>query len=137
MDEPFFQNLLYASLRVAISDRMHFDDHWCGPREFRLFQEELVAIYESTSADAPTVEIFCCAGPARSYIVKVPDYSDRKGFMIRTGASDHRMAQLAAMLAEQISRGMLAVYPRELDENRPTNSANDADSPSNTPKLPE
>lgn len=64
---PFsFLNAPYADEIAA------FGPHWCGPKEYEHGEDALVALYTSSDdSDGQSVEVYCCAMPARFYTLKV------------------------------------------------------------------
>lgn len=89
-----------------------FGQHWCGPVKYEHMKNVLVAKYQKESRDGQTVHVYCCAAPARFYILKVKAGKNsvgrrQKAWELGTGSSADTMA---AQIAEAISGGMLALH---------------------------
>ena len=103
-----------AFIAPYASELLAFGNHWCGPETYKLWEETLVARYES-EGDGQSVEVYCCAAPARFYTIKVLADTNSVGDPLKpwelgTGSS---MADLAAKIAKAASRGMLGFHELE------------------------
>ena len=87
-----------------------FGDHWCGPDKYPHWGDTLVATYEGTG-DGQTVEVYCTAGPARFYTLRIRAGKDsvgapQKPWQLGTGSGEEK---LAADIAKAISEGGLGL----------------------------
>jgi hypothetical protein len=93
-------------------ERAVFGTHWCHVGNYNHAEEELIAFYpKEIGGDGQDVEVYCSAWPARFYVVKALEGVNSVGklmpaWTLGTGSS---MADTAALLAEKISEGMLAL----------------------------
>jgi hypothetical protein len=105
-----FENILYA---VSLDDREAFGSNWCGPEEFVIWTEVLVAKYPKVEGgDGNPVEIYCTAAPARFYRISIlASFNSvgepKPGFEVFTGAGTG-ISKTAAKIAEDCSQGMLS-----------------------------
>lgn len=106
---------MFNSMYQAYADeRSVFGSHWCGQEQLQHGEDVLVAKYpKDKDGDGQSVDVFCCAMPARFYTLVVspdPDSLGRhqEGYKISTGSSCH---ELAAKLAEAIAGGMVGFAP--------------------------
>jgi hypothetical protein len=89
-----------------------FGEHWCYSGDYPHGEDVLVAFYpKEKGGDGQNVEVYCAAYPARFYrIVALESYNSIgepiPAWTLGTGSS---MAEEAALLAEKISEGMLAL----------------------------
>lgn len=111
--DPF--DFLYDSREDA---KTAFGVHWCGPSKFEHGEDALVAKYDKhpPDGDGQSVEVYCCALPARFYRLRVlagPNSIGevRPGFSVGTGSSQE---ELAASIAKAIADGMLGFHPEEV-----------------------
>ncbi len=90
-----------------------FGEYWCGPGKLEHGEDVLIARYPKDNGDGQSVDIYCCAMPARFYILKVlADVNSvdesQVAYEVSTGSSQ---AGLAALIAKAISGGMLGFKP--------------------------
>lgn len=94
-------------------DTEPFGEHWCGPQQFKPWEETLIAVYASPdTSDGQSVEVYLTAAPARFWTIRVLDDRDSAGesldrFDITTGSGGREMAQFVHKTAELIADGML------------------------------
>ena len=99
------------------SELKAFGANWCGPEHYPHGEDVLVARYpketdDDGKGDGQSVDVYCCAMPARFYILKVKSEPNSIGdnqdaFEVRTGSSE---AKTAAIIAEKVASGMLGFY---------------------------
>ena len=95
---------------IKESEKAVFGSSWCGPDKFNRTDRPLIANYpKEIDSDGQSVEIYCSAGPARSYEVKVLDDKDnhKKGSVIKFGAGVG--GKLAVQIAEAIQDGLIRI----------------------------
>jgi hypothetical protein len=91
-----------------------FGENFSFPKKYVHGEDIGCALYRKEPGnDGQTVEVFCCALPARFYILKVlPGVNScdepKAGYTISTGSGQ---AELAAKIADAISQGMLDFKP--------------------------
>jgi hypothetical protein len=91
-----------------------FGDHWCGPDKYKYGEDTLIAKYPVTeNTDGQSVEIYCCALPARFYKLHVLESLNsldkiQPAYTISTGSSAWN---IAALIAKNITNGMLEFEP--------------------------
>lgn len=95
------------------SELAAFGDAWCmKSTTLKHCEDVLVAFYQKErNGDGRSVEVYCCALPARFYTIKAMPSVDSAGeelkpFEMSTGSG---MARLAADIADAISKGMLGL----------------------------
>ena len=87
-----------------------FGDNWCGPDVYPHMQDVLCASYKAAEGgDGQSVDVYCCAMPARFYkIVARPGVNSVgdpiPAWEFGTGSS---ASKLAAEMAHAASKGML------------------------------
>ncbi len=95
-------------------ERHAFGENWTGPPTYRYGEDDGCALYTKRSGSAgQSVEVYCCAMPARFYTMKVlPGENSvgqpQAGYTIKTGSGQ---AELVAKLAEAIRDGMIDFEP--------------------------
>lgn len=103
-------------------EREAFLGHWCGPDELPYGEDVLIATYpkDPPDGDGQSVNVYCCALPARFYTLKVEAGQNsveepKDNYEVSTGSGQHL---LAADIAEAISTGLLTFYSAATLENR-------------------
>lgn len=105
---------MFGLYKAYDDERTVFGSHWCGQEELPHGEDVLVAKYpKDKDGDGQSVDVYCCAMPARFYRLVVASEpnsigDDQEGFQITTGSSCH---ELAAKLAEAIAGGMVGFAP--------------------------
>jgi len=104
-----FLDICYLTSR---QERLAFGSAWCGPNYFVPNQATLVAAYHKQPDGQPAV-VYCTATSARFYTIVALPATNHMGepkpvWKLNTGSD---MATLAALIAESIASGMLALEP--------------------------
>jgi hypothetical protein len=96
-----------------------FGEHWCGPNKYDPWKPAIIAVYtKPDGSDGQTVTVYCVATPARFYELEVSEGKDsigerQNGYKITTGSG---LAEVAALIAKEISTGMLEFEPNDNDK---------------------
>lgn len=94
-------------------DRAPWGKLWCGPNKFECGVDTLIAQVAKQSEGGQSVDVYCCARPARLLrLVVAPDPDSvgnpQPGYEVELGSG---MTQLAVDLVTAITGGMIAVSP--------------------------